>query len=150
MRITRLTADDLGDARALNAVYARAFEDADTYSANHPSDGALRRVLARDTTIVLVAKVDGEVIGGLTAYELPKLESGLPEVYLYDLAVDAPHRRRGIALALIHHLRDLAAGLGAGVIFVQADRPDTAAVALYQRFGEAEEPLHFDIPTRTP
>ena len=37
------------------------------------------------------------MIGGLVAYVLPKFEQARSEIYLYDLAVDAAHRQRGVA-----------------------------------------------------
>jgi len=93
------------------------------------------------------------VIGGLVAYTLRKFERQRSEVYLYDLAVSAAHRRRGIATALIRTLQRLAAERGAWVVFVQADHGDDPAIALYTRLGTREEVLHFDLavdaePTR--
>jgi aminoglycoside 3-N-acetyltransferase I len=32
------------------------------------------------------------------------------------------------------------------VVYVQADRGDAPAIALYQKLGVREEVLHFDIP----
>jgi aminoglycoside 3-N-acetyltransferase I len=60
--------------------------------------------------------------------------------------VAANWRRRGIATRLIEALKPIAAQRGAWVIFVQADRQDSGAVALYETLGVREEPLHFDIP----
>lgn len=67
------------------------------------------------------------------------------EIYLYDLAVAAAHRREGIATALIQKLKKIAADRGAYVIFVQADRGDEPAIALYTKLGDREDVLHFDI-----
>jgi aminoglycoside 3-N-acetyltransferase I len=79
------------------------------------------------------------------AYELDKLEKARREFYIYDLAVDADHRRRGVATALIEHLRGIAARRGAWVIYVQADHGDDPAIALYQKLGTREDVLHFDF-----
>lgn len=51
--------------------------------------------------------------GGNAAYELRTFARERSEVYLYDLAVAAPHRRHGIATALILELKKLAAARGA-------------------------------------
>nr|WP_281269172.1 hypothetical protein [Thiocapsa rosea] len=40
----------------------------------------------------------------------------------------------------------MAAELGARVVFVQADRTDDAAIALYSGVGRREDVLHFDLP----
>ena len=87
----------------------------------------------------------GAVVGGLAAYELQKFERERSEIYIYDLAVAAAHRREGIATALIEELKVIAAARGAYVIFVQADRNDAAAIALYTKLGSRENVLHFDI-----
>ena len=52
-----------------------------------------------------------------------------------------------VATALIESLKPIARSAGAWVIFVQADREDEPAVALYRGLGLEEQPLHFDIPT---
>jgi aminoglycoside 3-N-acetyltransferase I len=87
------------------------------------------------------------VVGGIAAYELKKFEQPRSEVYLYDLAVSARHRRQGIATALINELRKIAAARGAYVIFVQADLGDEPAIALYTKLGVPEDVIHFDIET---
>jgi aminoglycoside 3-N-acetyltransferase I len=144
--VVRLGPGDLGRLRALNGLFAAAFEDPAGYAAAPPSDGYLAALLARDHTHVLVALAGGTVIGGLTAYELEKFEQARREVYIYDLVVDEAHRRRGVATALIGELQAIARSRGAHVIFVQADHGDDPAIALYESLGERQEVLHFDIP----
>jgi aminoglycoside 3-N-acetyltransferase I len=148
MIVRRLGVGDIAAARALNTVYAAAFEDPATYRADRPDDAWLARQLGRDGVIILVAERDGVVVGGLTAYDLPKLEAARSEIYLYDLAVDEAHRRHGIATALIAELQHIAAETGAWAVFVQADYVDPPAIALYTRLGTREEVLHFDLPPR--
>ena len=148
MIVRRLGAGDIAAVRALNTVYAAAFEDPVTYRADRPDDAWLARQLGRDGVIVLVAEHNGIIVGGLTAYDLPKLEAARSEIYLYDLAVDEAHRRRGIATALIAELQHIAAETGAWAVFVQADYVDPPAIALYTKLGTREEVLHFDLPPR--
>ena len=49
-----------------------------------------------------------EVIGDLAAYELKKFEQERSELYIYDLAVAAPHRRYGVTTARISRLKLIA------------------------------------------
>jgi aminoglycoside 3-N-acetyltransferase I len=84
-------------------------------------------------------------VGALAGYELQKFEKERSEFYIYDLAVAAAARRRGIATALIEALKPIAASRGAQVIFVQADHGDDPAIALYTKLGRREDVLHFDI-----
>lgn len=146
MIIRRLGPADVAAMRALNGVYGAAFDDPATYRIDQPDDAWLARQLAKDGNILLVAEIDDAVVGGLTAYELPKFETARSEIYLYDLAVDAAHRRRGIASALIAELQHIAADIGAWALFVQADYGDDPAVALYTKLGAREDVMHFDLP----
>ena len=147
--ICRLTPDDLPHMRALNVLFGKAFQEAETYGSAPPSDSYIIDLLAKSHVIVVVALVDGDVVGGLVAYELDKFEQVRREIYIYDLAVGEPHRRVGIATALIAKVQDIAIQRGAWVIFVQADQGDEPAIALYERLGTHEAVLHFDISPRT-
>lgn len=144
--IRRVPPGDVAGFRALIALFARAFEDPQTYAAQPPSAGYLAGLLEKPHVIAMVATLGDQVVGGLVAYELDKFEQERREIYIYDLAVDAGFRRRGIATALISGLRDIARDRQAWVIFVQADQGDDPAIALYASLGAREEVLHFDIP----
>jgi ribosomal protein S18 acetylase RimI-like enzyme len=137
---------DLADLHALLSVFGRAFDAPATYDAARPADGYLAGLLGSAGFIAVVARSDGRVVGGLAAYVLPKFEQARSEIYIYDLAVDEPFRRRGVATGLIEKLRAVAAERGAWVVYVQADRDDAAAVALYSKLGVREDVYHFDIP----
>lgn len=148
--IHRLTAAADAWMAGLLDVFAEAFEDPESYAACRPSAAYLQRLLAGDSFIGLVACVGDQVIGGLAAYVLEKFEQERAEIYIYDLAVAAAHRRQGVATALIRRLQEIGAERGAWVIFVQADPPDAPAIRLYEKLGVREEVLHFDIPVRRP
>lgn len=148
MHVRRLYVDDVPAMRGLSAMFAAAFGDAEAYQSKPPSDEYLREFLGRGNAIVLAALDETDVVvGGLVAYVLAKFEQERSEIYIYDLAVAATHRRLGIARRLIEKLREIAKGIGAYVIYVQADPPDAPAVALYESLGKREEVYHFDIPT---
>ena len=132
--------------RAILDMFGEAFGEVETYGSAPPADDYLERLLGRDHFIALAALRDGEVVGGLAAYELEKFERQRSEIYIYDLAVAEAHRRRGIASALIQALTKIASARGVYVIFVQADPGDAAAIALYSKLGIREDVLHFDIP----
>lgn len=135
--------------RALNRMFGRAFEDPSSYAAVPPADDYLRQALAKDHVLALVALEGDQLTGGLVAYEMAKLEQARSEIYIYDLAVEEAHRRRGVATALIGHLQKLAVARGAWVVFVQADYGDEPAIALYEKLGVREEVLHFDLAVKT-
>jgi aminoglycoside 3-N-acetyltransferase I len=147
-QLRQLTREDLGLMDELLLTFGEVFREPQTYGARRPGADYMRRLLASDYFIALVALHDGKVVGGLAAYELHKFEQERSEIYIYDLAVRDAHRRRGVATAMIQQLKKIAAVRGAYVIFVQADTgaEDAAAIALYNSLGTEEKVLHFDIP----
>ena len=148
--IRRLTPDDIALMKALSATFGEAFNDMLTYMGTPPSEAYLRGLLKGDTFIALAAMKGSRVIGGIAAYELRKFEQERSEIYIYDLAVSADHRREGVTTILIEELGKLASERGAYVIFVQADKciDDEPAIALYSKLGAREEVLHFDIAVK--
>ena len=131
--------------RALLTTFGEAFDEVETYEGARPRDAYLERLLAREDFIALAALKGGAVVGGLVAYELQKFERERSEIYIYDLAVAAAHRREGVATALIMELKSIATAREAYVIFVQADPGDAPAIALYAKMGIREDVIHYDI-----
>ena len=143
--IRLLTSDDVALMEAMATTFGEAFDEVETYGGARPRPAYLRRLLGSDSFIALAALKNHEVVGGIAAYVLHKFEQERSEIYLYDLAVAAAHRREGIATALILELEKIAAARGAYIIFVQADVGDAPAIALYSKLGTREDVLHFDI-----
>jgi aminoglycoside 3-N-acetyltransferase I len=141
-----LGAGDAASMAEMNALFGRVFEDPASYGSAPPDTLYLARLLRGEHFIAIAACHDDRIVGGLAAYVLPKFEQARSEIYIYDLAVDAAHRRRGIATAMIAALQREAAARGAWVIYVQADHGDAPAIALYEKLGAREDVLHFDIP----
>jgi aminoglycoside 3-N-acetyltransferase I len=144
-----LSASDLPLMLGLLPMFGRAFGEPDTYQGAVPSDAYLTALLAKPHFIALAALHGQEIVGGIAAYELEKFERARSEIYIYDLAVEEAHRRKGVATALIRTLRGIASDRGAYVIFVQADRGDEPAIRLYESLGTREDVHHFDIPVRS-
>ena len=109
LSIRQLTRDDVALMNALLATFGEAFGEADTYSGNRPDAAYLGQLLGSNYFIALAALKGGAIVGGIAAYELKKFEQQRSEIYIYDLAVSATHRREGIATALINELRKIAA-----------------------------------------
>ena len=136
---------DVTQFRAMLAMFGEAFGDRAAYLESQPDDEYLRGLLSSGLFIAVAALDGSAVIGGLAAYLLPKFEQARSEIYIYDLAVREAHRRKGVATSLIGELKKLAVARGAYVIYVQADRGDDAAIALYTKLGTREDVMHFDI-----
>lgn len=148
--VTRhLGAADIQLMKALLRLFAEVFDEPETYQGAVPADAYLTERLSDATFLAVVATdPDGAVIGGLAAYELRKFEQVRSEIYIYDLAVQAQHRRCGIATALIRRLGEAARKRGAHIMFVQADvgEEDEAANALYRKLSsDMIVAHHYDI-----
>ncbi|WP_072218145.1 AAC(3)-I family aminoglycoside N-acetyltransferase [Leptolyngbya sp. NIES-2104] len=141
----QIAPDDVALLEALLTTFGEAFDEVETYNGNRPSVAYLKRLLNSGYFIGIAAVQDSKVVSGIAAYELMKFEQERSEIYIYDLAIAATHRRKGIATALIQKLKQIAQDRGAYVIFVQADLGDEPAIALYTKLGIREEVLHFDI-----
>jgi aminoglycoside 3-N-acetyltransferase I len=96
---------DVATLRSLLRVFGQAFNDVPTYQNAMRGNRYLMNLLGKRHFIVIVALDGSEVVGGLAAYELEKFEQERREIYIYYLAVAEPHRRRGIATALIRALQ---------------------------------------------
>lgn len=144
--VRRLVPGDLAAMHGMLTVFGEAFEDVETYGRARPGPAYLERLLATETFAAFVAVRGDEVVGGVAAYELVKFEQERSELYIYDLAVAEPHRRRGLATRLIRAVQAHAAARGAWVVYVQADHGDEPAVALYTKLGSREDVMHFDLP----
>lgn len=146
VNIRRLQTNEANVLQQLNRVFAEAFEDTETYCQPPPGNTYLTHLLSKKDFIALIAEQEGQVIGGLTAYQLVKYEKERSEIYIYDLAVLSQYRRQGIATALINALKPIADTLHAHTIYVQADVEDKPALQLYQKLGRMAEVRHVDIP----
>lgn len=149
-RVQVLTRADVGLMRKMLAMFGEAFEDRATYTHAQPDDPYLIDLLSSKAFIAIAAVSGHDVVGGLAAYVLPKFEQARKEIYIYDLAVSSACRRQGIAAALIEELKRVALTEGAYSIYVQADRADEPAIALYTKLGTGADVLHFDIAPGEP
>ncbi|WP_081717426.1 AAC(3)-I family aminoglycoside N-acetyltransferase [Pseudomonas sp. P179] len=147
VKVIQLTENDVGLMQSINAMFGEAFDDKEHYSSNKPTSSYLKKLLGSSSFIALAAVHEEKVIGAIAAYELQKFEQQRSEIYIYDLAVAATHRRAGVATALIHKLKAIGAERGAYVIYVQADKgvEDQPAIELYKKLGTIEDVFHFDI-----
>jgi len=103
---------------------------------------------------LLIGYVGGQPAGFVTAIELLHPDKTQPEMFLYELGVDAAFRRQGVASALLRRLAELCHERGCGEMFVLTAEDNTAAHATYARAGGKPEPagvmFHWDWRKRSP
>src|SRR4051812_6634102 len=97
--IRRLGTDDVMIAEKLIHLFKNAFNNDHATVAAKPS--YLKTLLKRSSFVCFAAVYENEVIGGLTAYELPMYYSEYTDLFIYDIAVHANFRRMGIGKRLM-------------------------------------------------
>ena len=90
VRVRALSNEDVASLRAMLSVFGIAFDEVSTYIARQPDDRYLEP-FSRDTFVAIAAFAGPTVIGGLAPTQVRVAR----RVVHHDLAVDAPHRRRG-------------------------------------------------------
>jgi ribosomal protein S18 acetylase RimI-like enzyme len=95
--------------------------------------GALRRILSAEGTTVLVARLDGTIVGALALVTFATL-TGV-RARIEDVVVDAAARGSGIGAALTAEAIRLARAIGATPMLLTSRRSRVAAGRLYERMG---------------
>jgi ribosomal protein S18 acetylase RimI-like enzyme len=85
--------------------------------------------------LLLVAELDGEVVGTLDARLRRDDAAGFVGVYVDNLAVAAAHRSRGIGTRLMTAVEDWASAQSARSVALDTELSNAGAQRLYQRLG---------------
>jgi aminoglycoside 3-N-acetyltransferase I len=136
VKVVRLAAGDVTLAQTTVALMGEVFAEEPWLPV---PDGYLAGLLA-DGRMWLYAAVDhGDVVGGLTAHQLPMTRAESTELLLYDIAVRTDRQRRGVGRALLDRLRTDGAAAGFGEVWVPVDGEDDDALEFYRRTGGAAQ-----------
>jgi len=100
--------------------------------------------LLEDPRTIFVVAFDGEApVGFAFGYVLPRRHGDAAILFVYEIGVDEPYRRRGIGKELMQRLAE-EAGTGEG--FVLTDPENAAANALYRSVeGTPSEVVEWDF-----
>ncbi|MER5545703.1 GNAT family N-acetyltransferase [Streptomyces sp. NPDC002589] len=121
----------------------RAATVAEVVAAEHLFDNPARsawaeRFLAAAGHHLLLAYSDGGPVGFVSGVETVHPDKGT-EMFLYELAVGEPYRRRGIGRALVERLAALARERGCYGMWVGVDTGNDAALAAYRSAGGKDD-----------
>jgi len=102
-------------------------------SAPAPTDSELTEIVTSPATELLVARVDGVVVGSLTLV-IFRIPTGV-RAWIEDVVVDTDARGHGVGEALNRFAVDLAVQRGARTVDLTSRPSREAANRLYQRTG---------------
>jgi ribosomal protein S18 acetylase RimI-like enzyme len=102
-------------------------------SAPPPTPAQLEEIVSSPATQLLVARIDGEVVGALTLVVF-RIPSGV-RAWIEDVVVDEATRGQGVGEALNREALRLAAEKGAKTVELTSRPSREAANRLYQRLG---------------
>jgi ribosomal protein S18 acetylase RimI-like enzyme len=132
MEIRALRSGDDAAVEAAGHLFDRDVDPAST--ARFLADPGHHLLLAYDD--------DGRPVGFVSGVELTHPDKGT-EMFLYELGVDEPARRRGFGRALVAELASLARERGCYGMFVFTDDDNAAARATYRSAGAGQASRQF-------
>ena len=134
------TGQDIGELviRGATTGDCRALEDLIDQLGYHPAEAEIAERLAtmeREGRLVLVAEVDGEVVGCLSTSVMRVLHRPAPVGRISMMVVDAALRGRGIGAALVRAAERALTASGCGLVEVTSHQSRTDAHRFYERLG---------------
>lgn len=115
---------------------------------------AAREFLADPRHHIAVALAAGTVVGFASAVRYVHPDERAPELWINEVGVAGPHRRRGVGRALVRALLAVARRAGCAEAWVLTERSNREAMGLYASLGGVEAPedavmftFHLDGPT---
>jgi aminoglycoside 3-N-acetyltransferase I len=145
INIKRIDKKDILLTSKLIHLFNNVFE---TGNIKTPKTVYIEKLLANPNFIAFVALDKNEVVGGLTAYELPMYYSESSEMFIYDIAIKQEHQREEIGKGFITALQEHCKKKGIKEMFVAANIEDTHALKFYTAIGGiSEKVVHFNFNT---
>ena len=108
------------------------------------ASGAMRLMLGHPGMHLVVAELDGVVVGTVTVVLVPNLtHSARPWAQLENMVVHEDHRRERIGHRLIAHCEDITSKAGCYKVQLQSSHPRKAAHAFYEQEGFSPSSVGF-------
>lgn len=96
------------------------------------------KFVAHEDNIFLLAYVDNNIAGMISAYKLQRMDDRESEMFFYEIGVNKDFRRLGVARALIEELKRITKMMGVSGMFVLTNRSNLPAMKLYESTGGVE------------
>jgi GNAT superfamily N-acetyltransferase len=103
-----------------------------------PEQVAARMLACQSVLTTFIGDLDGQPVGFACLRLVPHLQGDEPYAELTDIYVDPPHRRHGVARALIARVEVAARAAGASEVVIITGFDNEAALAAYRAIGYAD------------
>lgn len=91
--------------------------------------------LSKDANFLIAAYVEDNLAGFLYAYELERVETDRPMMFLYSIDVLPEYQSQGVGKSLISELKKICRERNVTKMFVLTEEANTAAMRLYESTG---------------
>ncbi len=91
--------------------------------------------VANPDNIFILAYIDEDIAGMVSAYRLQRMEDRKAELFFYEIGVAEQFRRMGVARDLVKELKEIAREIGADEMFVLTNCSNLPAMKLYESTG---------------
>lgn len=129
MTIEQLTQIDEKTYEAFKSLISQLTGDENRY----PTLGELQKVILSEDTMVFVAREKDRILG-TTTLALYRLPSGI-KAWIEDVVVDESARGKGVSVALMNHVIDVAREKGLQKVDLTSQPFREAANNLYRKLG---------------
>ncbi|WP_035455861.1 GNAT family N-acetyltransferase [Algoriphagus terrigena] len=131
-----LVADDLESYLQLNSVFETVFG---TNRKKKPNLGHARFILLGENFIVIVAKVDGMIVGGLTIFMIDQYVINHPSAFVHDIAILEEYQGKGIGKKLMEFTVKYCRKFKFKDVFVLANKEDQHSIEFYRSISPSTE-----------
>lgn len=135
-KVEILVADDLESYLQLNSVFETVFG---TTRKEGPDLEHARFILRGENFIVIVAQVDGKIVGGLTIFMIDQYVVDHASAFVHDIAVLEEYQRKGIGKKLMDFTISYCRQFNFKDVFVMANKADQHAIEFYRSLTPSTE-----------
>lgn len=104
----------------------------------------LKQALENPNYGLLVAELEGEIVGFIDHWVIPDFAHGAKHSYIHNLYVISKHRRKRIASRLLQETIKKAENMGVSEIHVTTRFDNKPAINLYRKHGLVREHLQLE------
>jgi len=135
-KIKHLTINDVSVAQQLFIVLQQVFGVEHPYVAE---ENHVKNLLENPSFVCFTVLTKNEIVGGLTAYELPMYNSKSLELFIYDIAIKPEFQRMGLGRKLIAAVKNHGKENNIVQLFVDANEVDKHALDFYRSIDGKED-----------